>query len=288
MKLSIMPRIFQGRKLSLLDCVKICRKAGFDTFDFGISSHVGSCFLYGDDWEAQAKKLAGEIAELGVVFDQSHAPYAYHLYKDLEFYREITRRAVEICAILGGKHIIIHADLAQSKPETYNPTDALTVAYEFYAPFVEQARRLGIGIAIENLFDDRSKRSRFTSTVEEQLAIIDKFNDSCVSACWDVGHGHVMYGDKHLNEIKKLGNRISCTHVHDNSQKRDLHLCPYLGVINWKEVVGFLKEINYSGSFTYELKPVAFADSLMDTYLKLLYDTGTSLICGEEVAENVV
>lgn len=221
--------------------------------------------------------------KVAVIF-KSHAPYAYHLYKDLPFYKEITRRAFEIGAILGVKHVIIHADLAQCRPETYSPADALVTAYEFYAPFVEQARRLGIGVAVENLFDDKAKRSRFTATVEEQLAIIDRFNDSCVGACWDVGHGHVMYGDNHLNEIKKLGSRICCTHVHDNSQKRDLHLGPYLGVINWKEVVAFLKEIGYTGTFTYELKPVAFPDFLMETYLKLLYDTGYCLLSGGEDA----
>lgn len=284
MKLSIMPRIFLGQKKSLTDCVKICKRAGFDTFDFGISSHVGSCFLYEDNWEEKARRLAAEAAALGVVFDQSHAPYAYHLYNDLAFYKEITSRAFEIGAILGVRHVIIHADLAQNRPETYNPADALTAAYEFYAPFVEQARRLELGVAVENLFDDKAKRSRFTATVEEQLAIIDRFNDSCVGACWDVGHGHVMYGDSHLNEIKKLGRRISCTHVHDNSQKRDLHLGPYLGVINWGEVVGLLKEIGYTGTFTYELKPVAFPDFLMERYLKLLYDTGVYLLCGGEDA----
>lgn len=154
---------------------------------------------------------------------------------------------------------------------------SLQTAYEFYAPFVELGKKLGVGVAIENLFEIKNKYI-FTAKVEEQLAIIQKFNDESVSDCWDFGHGYVMHGENHLNELQKLGNLLTCTHVSDNTQKKDLHLIPFMGDINWKDVIAYLKEIGYSGNFNFELKLGAVPAPLLDSYLKLIYDTGSYLV----------
>ena len=275
MNLSICPRIYRGvngQRETIADCFDFCASVGFLQFDFGISSRVGSCFLYGEDWETQAKRLAEFASERGYVIGQSHAPYAYAMYPDRAFYREMTRRSFEIAHILGAWYIVIHAELRDDPHEEYDHDKALQRAYEFYAPFAEQASRLGIGMAVENLFDFK-RRWNFTATVEEQIEIIDRLNDPCVSACWDVGHGHVMYGEEHLSEMKKLGARLTCTHIHDNMQKRDLHLPPCFGDIRWGDVTAALREMQYRGDFNLELKCSHLPEALMTDYLRLVYNT---------------
>lgn len=70
MNLSICPRIYRGvngQRETIEDCFDFCASVGFRQFDFGISSRVGSCFLYGEDWETQAKRLAEFASERGYV-----------------------------------------------------------------------------------------------------------------------------------------------------------------------------------------------------------------------------
>lgn len=280
MELSIGPRIFQrvnGNRQSVGECMDFCAEAGFRTFDFGVCSRIGSCFLYEDDWERQANELAEYANAKGYVFGQSHAPYAYAMYPDREYYREMTRRSFEIARILGAKYIVVHAELRDDPKEDFNEEKAFRRAYEFYAPFAELASKLGVGMAIENLFDFK-RRWNYTATVEEQIAIIDSFHDSNVSACWDVGHGHVMYGEDHLQQMKKLGKRITCTHIHDNSQKKDLHLPPYFGDIRWDEVMEAFQEIGYTGNFNLELKFGHYPEHLIQDYLDLVYRTVQSIV----------
>lgn len=53
--------------------------------------------------------------------------------------------------------------------------------------------------------------------------------------------------------IRQLGhNRVGSLHIHDNDLYNDLHTLPFLGKIDWKEVMRALKEIDYKGNFTYE------------------------------------
>ena len=42
-------------------------------------------------------------------------------------------------------------------------------------------------------------------------------------------------------------------HLHDNDQSDDLHLMPFDGTLNWKEVMQNLKNCNYVGPITMEL-----------------------------------
>ena len=53
--------------------------------------------------------------------------------------------------------------------------------------------------------------------------------------------------------IRQLGhNRVGALHIHDNDLYEDLHTLPFIGKINWKEVMDSLREIDYQGNFTYE------------------------------------
>ena len=64
---------------------------------------------------------------------------------------------------------------------------------------------------------------RCCSTAEEVITIIDSFRDPNVTCCWDFGHAAVAFRENMLEELKKVGNRLSSTHVHDNNMRADLH-----------------------------------------------------------------
>ena len=260
---------------SMCDCARIVSEAGFRYIDFS-----GNYFVMEDDWRSKTEQVLKDFDSFGLIVDQSHAPYVYAGVEEL-LYKERMRRAFEQAHMVGAKHIVIHADKYTPDENGYDFDKALTAVYDFYAPYVEYAKKVGLGVAIENLFDNkRGPRTRFTALVEEQIAIIDRFADPIVSACWDFGHGKCSYGKDHLDAMKKLGSRLTCTHVHDNNGQSDLHQNLYFGDCDWETAAANLKEMNYTGKFTYEMVYGILPDALIGRYMKLFYDTADYLVNG--------
>ncbi|MDP4121415.1 MAG: sugar phosphate isomerase/epimerase, partial [Bacillota bacterium] len=269
MELSINPSYLLRKrnssiKRSCIECIKLCKDAGFRLIDFDLTASPGNIICF-DDWKERLYTIKEQINELSVNVDQAHAPFEFN---NLENHGVMMGRAFEACKILGVNHLVIHADIYDKGDGEFNFDDALRIIYDFYAPFVEYAKKENIGVAIENLFETSKDgtRTRFTSNVEEQLAIINKFNDSIVTACWDFGHARVTYGDNQLDALKKIGGLLSSTHVHDNIYGMDLHQNVFLGGTNWEEIMKYLKESKYKGNFTYELVYGCIPDDLLSKY----------------------
>ena len=260
---------------SMRDCARITREAGFQYVDYN-----GTYLIREDNWQQTAAKVLEDFDDFGLTVDQTHAIYVYNGVDEAD-YREYMRRSFELAHMAGAKHIVIHADKYTPDENGYDFDKALTAVYDFYAPYVEYAKKVGLGVAVENLFDNQhGPRTRFTSFVEEQIAIIDKFADPIVSACWDFGHGKCSYGKDHLEAMKKLGSRITSTHVHDNMWGLDLHQSLYFGDCDWEAAVACLKDMNYTGKFTYEMVYGVLPDVLIGRYMKLFYDTADYLVNG--------
>ena len=257
-----------------LEAALICKKGGFDILD------CSPKFFEQDDWQRKADDLAESFAKEGITVEQSHAPFNRYIREDEQIFKEKLRRSFIIASKLGAKRIVIHADEYVPKDGIYRSEDACRFAYEFFAPFVELAEKLGIGVAVENLFEDRKKddRERCTSTVDEVLKIIELFNTPSVTCCWDFGHAAVAFGDNMLDELKKAAKYVTCTHVHDNYFFSDMHLPIFLGKIDWGAQIKYLKEINYPGAFTFEFVYGVLPDDAIYDFLKFQYNSARFLV----------
>ena len=72
-----------------------------------------------------------------------------------------------------------------------------------------------------------------------------------VGVCLDYGHAHLM-GD--LGEaIETLSGHLWTTHVHDNGGKRDDHLVPFAGSIDWDAAMMETQKIGYDGMLMFEV-----------------------------------
>lgn len=130
---------------------------------------------------------------------------------------------------------------------------------------VEYAKKLNIKIAFEN--------TRLQGYLEYVLGNI---KDENVGICFDAGHYHVHFDDKFNFEFFK--DRIFAVHLHDNDKSKDLHLLPFDGTINWKDVIKKLKESNYNGPVTLELcYRYDYLKSSIDDFYKKGYDIGIKL-----------
>lgn len=260
--------------------IKLCKDAGFDFIDFGLGGKtLDRNIILRDNPLKEAEAMRELCEKLGVSVNQTHARYDYKNLTPEEFERQL-KQTVEVSKILGADCVVVHADTYYDTEFRFDFDTVLNTIYETYAPIVERAKKVGIKIAMETLFEDRApqgKRARFTSYVDELDAIVSKFNDEAVGICWDFGHARVSHGPNQFEEMKKVGGKIISTHVHDNYQKKDLHLMPFLGETNWELGMKTLKEIGYNGHLTFEAVYGCMPDCLVMDYLKLWHKVGRYL-----------
>lgn len=225
-------------------------------------------------------------AKYGVVIEQSHALANFYPRAPKEWFVKMLDRCAEAAVRMQIKDLVFHADeYYPAKGEPFDTDAALIQVCDVLAPSVEKLVKGGVRAAMETVFEDhygvpKDQRSHFCGDIEELAAVIDRFNDPMVGCCWDFGHARIGVGDKnHADMIRRFGKKIFCTHVHDNVGylRTDLHLPPFMGDINWEDVMPALKDAGYEGSLTFELAYGSFPDDKVTEYAKELYHIGEIL-----------
>ena len=105
---------------------------------------------------------------------------------------------------------------------------------------VEYAKSSGVRIAFENI-----------NSSEYLLDTLAYFNDPYVGFCYDCGHEACHTPNERY--LPKLGNRLFCTHLHDNDGKNDCHWLPFDGSVDFKRISDELRACGYKGNLTLEL-----------------------------------
>ena len=255
-------------------CLRICKDAGFRTVAYFPD-------FTSDAWEREVNAAAEAVNRLDMTIDQVHAPYNFYAHRPLEVFQEQLKRSIEAVKRMGGSYLVFHADEYHPKPgEAFDADLALATVYEIFAPHVENALKNGITPVFENAFEDHHRvspkeRSHFCGEISELLAVFARFNDPRIGCCWDFGHGKLATGttERHVQAIKTMGNRIVCTHIHDNYYQKDLHLPPFMGEANWEMLMKAMKEIGYRGNLTFELGYSTLDDRLVKSFMENLYQT---------------
>jgi sugar phosphate isomerase/epimerase len=109
----------------------------------------------------------------------------------------------------------------------------------------ELAARANVQLAIEVIPNSLSTPVELCRLIEEELEGID------VGVCLDYGHANLM-GD--VGEaIETLSGHLWTTHVHDNAGRRDDHLVPFAGAIDWESAMMTTQKIGYDGVLMLEV-----------------------------------
>lgn len=255
MKVSTSLNVFYG-SVSRTEALRRCAAAGFQALDMNYWDLQGQMLHI--DWseeEAWAKEVRACADQLGVRFTQMHGPVHGGTFTSLvtgltlDSFVGLAERSLRSAAILGIPWVVFHpSDMAVDGKETYE--EILDFNVNFYRRLVPVLEETGVGIALENVCYVQGY-NRYFAVAEELAQLVDALDHRLIGACWDTGHAHVQKVDQ-ASSIRLLGSRLKATHIHDNNGERDQHLLPYQGTIDWTELVGALKEIRYSGDFTYE------------------------------------
>lgn len=245
----------------LPETVQFLREVGFTCMDVGLARFTAhDDFLWADNWQEQTEQVAQLAKDLGVTFYQGHSPFVkgsvlatLKTQEELDEYKEYFRRSVLAAGMLGVKWLVVHP--LNCPEENFERKATLGINHDFWDPFVELAGKNGVGIAFENQLPylDRKYGFRYCCHYEDLCELIDSYNDpKLVGACWDTGHAN----QSQLNQyraLKTVGSRLQVLHLNDNHYgNKDEHLLPWMGQINWDDVIRALVEIDYPGTLNYE------------------------------------
>lgn len=225
------------------------------------------------------KKIFGEIIKgCNLKFNIAHAPihfpFFFNKYYNLDkknLYEQRIVRAINLSSKLNAEWIVIHLGTVLGIDGRYDLKQSIEENIKYLSKFVELANKNNIKIAIEN---GTNMEEEVTPTIDELISIVDYYNNyynkEVLGICFDFGHANVGKLDIY-NEIKKIGNRLKVTHIHDN-YGTDTHNFPFNGNIDWKRVIAALNEIYYTGELTLEVRyedNKFNCDKINETYLLL-------------------
>ena len=262
--------------------LEFLHKAGFEGMDINLhGAIVPGNYLAGDDWQRGIEEVAETAERLGMDLDQCHLPF-YNFcdpaYPMLEEHNRMFGRMIDAAAILGVKWAVVHPGNACDSVQGLKESKWRTI--EYIKPFIEQAEKYGIGIAMENLFVPRKlgRVYRYCARGEEVCDLVDSL-DGNVGVCWDFGHANLIKDDQ-AECLRMIGKRLKVLHVHDNDGERDDHQVPftYSGTVEWERILPVLKEIGYEGSFNFEVINNKMPNGAAEGFGMYMYQLGREMI----------
>ncbi len=257
------------KTLTVDETAKLVAQAGFPYLDYTPDMYK--------DYRAELKETRAAFEKYGLTAYQGHAPYnRYNSNVSPETHKHLVDESLTIAAELGSKYLVIHGD-EYDKSQPYSVEKALAYNHDYFAPVVERAAKLGVQIAFENVFRD-DFGDRYCSTAEELLALIESYHSDHVCCCWDFGHASVAYAKDQSAAIRKMGDKIRCTHVHDNYLYSDLHLIPFTGMIDWKDCMTALREKSPVDVLSFEIVYGCLPQNTVFPTLSMLHAVGDALI----------
>ena len=224
------------------------------------------------DEDIDLKPIAEKCKQLNLVSNTGHAPIhgpfffnEYYDRDDREILEKRILRSIKLSKLFNIKWLVIHVGTYLDDNGKYDVKKSIEHNIKYLDKFVEYADEIGIKIAIENGTQEEIPEA--PPYAEELIEIVEYFNEKykkeILGICYDFGHANI--GKVNIyEEIKKIGNRLKVTHIHDNFGKDDAHNMPYNGTINWNIAMKALKEINYSGELNSEVKYNPKAEELIN------------------------
>ena len=222
---------------------EMVKNAGFEAVDFYFAKEHGKPLQDEKEIIEMALEAKALCKKYGLVCNQTHAPY--RLLENEEYtldnphFREIVY-AIKGAGALGAKYVVVH-------PFRHDDgTDEVDDVIQYYRTLLPYAKESGVKIATENLF-------RAAQNPEKMNRLLRGVNDDDFVLCFDTGHSAVVQipPEQFISEVDAKYFKV--IHLHDNDGKRDLHQLPYLGTMNWGNIISELAKCGYSGDMNLEV-----------------------------------
>ena len=224
------------------------------------------------DDEESIRQFISLCREHGVTPESVHSFYMPEIGHDMaDVDPDVRERAInlniavfEAAATIGSRYVVVHL---YNENVRRTAGESLFYAKQALNRLIPVAERTGVRIAVENLFPDW--------TITQINLLLDEVDHPLLGICLDTGHA-ALYNTAH-DELALCGKRLLGFHIHDNWLKKDDHLAPFRGKIDWRLFCKTLLDNGYSGPLMFESfnrteneTVDQFIDACHDAYLKLL------------------
>jgi sugar phosphate isomerase/epimerase len=154
------------------------------------------------------------------------------------------RQALEMAKVLHYDYLVVHLGLPddQAPPANDNQRDAARRSVD---ELHEAADAAGVRLALEVIPNALSRPEPLVTLIEDVLEL------PRVGICLDTGHARIL-GDV-VDAIETCSGHVLTTHLHDNHGRRDDHLVPYDGSIEWAAALLAFQKVGYEGRWIFEL-----------------------------------
>ena len=242
------------RNKSILEALDSIQKSGYPSVEIGCGSHIDQPLkneelnnfnkeLKSRNLKARSIHAPSGLTTLGATTEEWRIKEANTLASFIIFASDI-----------GASDMVIHPiPNPIFVPDADNPNNpsimekAVARSLDYLIPIAE---KYGIRMNLENFPYHCNYPYR---SMKELRLLVEQYPADQLGLILDTGHVGVM-GDEIVEEIKSAGDRLKGTHLHDvnGNQDGDDHKGPNRGILNWDDMLKTLKEIQYSGPYTFE------------------------------------
>jgi hexulose-6-phosphate isomerase len=244
-------------KMSLGECFKLCKEAGFD----GVELNYALEGELSPEADPVAFRKVGELArraglEISGLCSFLFWPYSL-THNDPERRKkglELATKMIQAAKLLGTPNLLVVPGAVYVPwipDDTPVPPDVCDRrAREAMKQLIPEAEKAGVYLNVENIF-----LNGFLHSPQEMTAFVDGFQSDRVQIHFDTGNIMQFHCPEHW--IPLLGKRIKNTHLKEASKKVNefnIHTFrPLLdGSVNWPAVIDALDRVGYSGYLTFE------------------------------------
>ena len=163
----------------------------------------------------------------------------------------VVMAAMAVASRVPFRHLVVHIGAPDASPAL----NQRAAAQRSLDTLADAAEPLGVRLALEVIPNSLSHPEALVTLIDDVL------ERRTVGICLDTGHAH-LWGDV-ADAIEICSGHLHTTHLHDNHGRRDEHLMPGHGTIDWDATLLAFQKVGYDGAWVFELGPSATpADTL--------------------------
>ena len=240
------------------------REAGFSCIDFNTSRTTIPFYTEPEkEMERIMNGIRQELAAADMTVHQVHGPWCWPPTLDQTpegrpLRAEEMKKSMRMAKLLGCDKWVVHPIMPNLVRDLLDGTAENTwqLNVEFMGWLLDYAKQIDITICLENM----PHRTFSMAKPEKVLELAQLMDDPHFAVCLDTGHVATQEGLTVEEQIRLLGDKLQAFHIHDNNGEKDQHRWPGQGVINWKAFAQALRDIGYTGVFSFETNPAVGLD----------------------------
>lgn len=232
--------------MDLLSALALIRRYGFVNVEIWANSvHLDPAIA------PDIRGIAAHMKSAGMKTHSIHSPFdiRFDHPEDKKAYADYRMqqwsKTLEYCAELESGIMVIHAMNARYPFHVGEENQV----HDFLGELCVRGKKLGVSVALENIVSN-VKAGEIHCTLENQAKLYGDLED--LRFCLDIGHV-ALTGAQMKPEIDVVADRLVSFHVNNNDGKRDLHLTPDIGEIDWADTHDYIRSKGYTGTFVLEI-----------------------------------